>query len=100
MVVLCGLRLHLAEWDTKMGVICTGTDTRHCTNTPELFCWASKGTCLDRDVKTDRVEEGRGFFNCPLYSAPVKDECITYIPLKTIETFQHLHLLGIALLLC
>lgn len=90
-----GLELSLAEWDMEVGLVHT-TQAHQYTVTPELLCWAGRR----RHLEGEEMEEKGRYYSCPLYSSTAKEECITSIQLKTTESLQRLHLLGITLILC
>lgn len=96
-----GLRLSLAEWDSEVGLV-HSAHTHQYSHTPELLCWAVRRHQSEQDgmAAREKGDEQGGFYSCPLYSSTAKEECITYIQLKTAVPLQQLHLLGITLILC
>lgn len=90
-VVICGMKLGLAEWDSERGLVQT-TKMEQYSLMPNMVCYPVHKTLL-------LGEEQGNWYPCPLYSSSTKQEFISTIALRTTEQPDHLDLIGIALTL-
>lgn len=90
-VIICGLRVGLAEWDSDRGLIQTTKDEQY-SPMPDMVCFPIHRVLLEN-------EQGN-WYPCPLYASSVaKKEVISTIALRTSEQPDHLDLIGITLTL-
>jgi hypothetical protein len=89
-VVISGLRVGLADWDSDKGLIQGAKDEQY-SSMPDMVCFPLQRALLE--------EEGGNWYPCPLYSSSDKQEMISTIALRTSEQPDHLDLIGITLTL-
>lgn len=96
-VVISGMRLGLAEWDSDRGLVLT-TKMEQYSQMPEMVCYPVHATPLLPDSAAEE-RACQHWYPCPLYSSSAKQEFISTIALRTSEQPDHLDMIGITLTL-
>ena len=89
-VIIHGLRLGLADWDSDRGLVQATKDEQY-SAMPDMVCFPILTSLLEK-------EQGN-WYPCPLYTSSTKQEMVSTIALRTSEQPDHLDLIGITLTL-